>query len=321
MTEVLVMSFSHIGDAVLSTCVVEPLRALYAPARIVFLAGPLPAALLRAEPGIDEVILHSRESHGGLLGRARLVRELRRRRFDVVVDLKDAVYSRLMGAKRIGLRDRGRTHAVDRYLGAVQAAGAAVDGARPTLSPTADETRVASDWIDAVGGPRVTMHLGGGWEYKLWPPDRFASVADRLATEHGARIALLAGPDDADRVATFNDAAQVDHAVARGLSLREMTALIAACDLHIGNDTGPMHIADAVGTPAVALFEPTDEVRSGPYGSQHTVLRSGFDKGCNPCHPGRAGACGVGYCEPLLRIDVDRVVAAAAAHLSEGGPT
>ena len=123
MTEVLVMSFSHIGDAVLSTCVVEPLRALYAPARIVFLAGPLPAALLRAEPGIDEVILHSRESHGGLLGRARLVRELRRRRFDVVVDLKDAVYSRLMGAKRIGLRDRGRTHAVDRYLRAVRAAG------------------------------------------------------------------------------------------------------------------------------------------------------------------------------------------------------
>ena len=233
------------------------------------------------------------------------------------MDLKDAVYSRLVGARRIGLRDRGRTHAVDRYLRAVQAAGGVVEGARPTLTPTPDETARASEWIAAAGGPRVTLHLGGGWEYKLWPPERFASVADRLLTEHDAGVVVLAGPDDEGRVEAFSRAARADHAVARGLSLREMAALISRCDLHIGNDTGPMHIADAVGTSVVALFEPTDEVRSGPYGSQHTVLRSGMDIGCNPCHPGRAGACGVGYCEPLLAIDVERVVVAAARHLSE----
>ena len=167
----------------------------------------------------------------------------------------------------------------------------------------------------------MTMHLGGGWEYKLWPSDRFAHVADRLAEEHGAAVALLVGPDDSDRVAAFADAADVTHSVADGLSLREMAALIAACDLHVGNDTGPMHIADAVGTPVVALFEPTDDARSGPYGPEHTVLRSGFDRGCNPCHPGRAGACGVGYCAPLLRIGVGRVVEAAATILAEDTPT
>ena len=315
MTDVLVMSFSHIGDAVLSTCVVEPLRELYAPSRITFLAGPTPAALLEDEPGIDEVIAHSRESQGGFLGRSGLVRELRRRRFDVVVDLKDALYSRFIGASRIRLRERGRRHAVDRYLGAIRAAGASVDHARPTLTPSAEEAQAASEWLDGAGGPRVTMHLGGGWHYKLWPPERFATVADRLATEHGAAVALLAGPDDGDRVAAFSEAAEMAHPVAR-MSLREMTAVIAACDLHIGNDTGPMHIADAVGTPVVALFEPTDDVRSGPYGDEHTVLRSGIDRGCNPCHPGQAGVCGVGYCAPLLRIGADPVVAAAAQHLA-----
>lgn len=318
MTNVLVMSFSHIGDAVLSTCVVAPLRALYAPARITYLVGPGPASLLTGEPGIDEVLRYSRASHGGAGGRARLVLELRRRAFDIVVDLKDAVYSRLLGARRVGLRGRGRVHAVDRYLGAVEAAGADVRGARPTLTPTSTEARAATDWLAANGATRVTMHLGGGWEYKLWPPERFAAVADALAREHGAPAALLAGPDDDARIAAFAEASALAHPVARDMSLRQMAALIAASDLHVGNDTGPMHIADAVGTPAVALFEPTDDVRSGPHGDRHTVIRSDMDLGCNPCHPGRAGACGVGYCEPLHAITVARVVAAAAARLRAG---
>ena len=319
MTDILVMSFSHIGDAVLATCVVEPLRTQYAAARITYLVGSTPAPLLDGEPGIDIVLPYSRARHGGIAGRARLVRELRRRRFDVVVDLKDAVYSRLIGARRIGLRGRGRgrgrVHAVDRYLRAIGAAGVDVAHARPTLTPSADEARAAADWLADHGRPTVTMHLGGGWEYKLWPPERFAQVADAITRAHDRGVVVIAGPDDAARVGAFVEAVAAPHPVAQGLSLREMAALIAACDLHVGNDTGPMHIADAVGTRVVALFEPTDDVRSGPYGREHTVIRSAMDLGCSPCHPGRAGACRAGRCEPLLAIDVAQVVAAAAAQL------
>ncbi|MAF13018.1 hypothetical protein CMK11_21410 [Candidatus Poribacteria bacterium] len=315
MTDILVMSFSHIGDAVLSTCVVEPLRTQYAAACITYLVGSTPAPLLDGEPGIDTVLPYSRERHGGIAGRARLVRELRRRRFDIVVDLKDALYSRLLGARRVGLRGRGRVHAVNRYLRAVGAAGADVAHARPTLTPSAHEARAAAGWLADHGLPSVTMHLGGGWDYKLWPPERFAQVADALAREHDRGVVVIAGPDDEVRVGAFVEAAAAPHPVAQSVSLREMAALIAACDLHVGNDTGPMHIADAVGTPVVALFEPTDDVRSGPYGREHTVIRSGMDLGCNPCHPGRAGACRAGRCEPLLAIDVAQVVAAAVAQL------
>jgi ADP-heptose:LPS heptosyltransferase len=321
MTNVLVMSFSHIGDAVLSTCVLEPLRALYAPARITYLVGTAPASLLRGQPGIDDVCVYSRDTHGGVAGRARLVSELRARSFDIVVDLKDALYSRLLGARRVGLRERGRVHAVDRYLRAIEAVGADVRDARPTLTPTADEARVADAWLAANGDAAVTMHLGGGWEYKLWPPQRFAEVADLLSRDHDAPVVLLAGPDDDVRVAAFAEAATVPHAVAQGVSIREMAAIIADCDLHIGNDTGPMHMADALGTPVVALFEPTDEVRSGPYGAGHTVLRSDLDLGCNPCHPGKAGACGLGYCKPLHAISVAQVVDAAVARLRRGQTT
>ena len=92
-------------------------------------------------------------------------------------------------------------------------------------------------------------------------------------------------------------------------NLREVTALIAACDIYIGNDTGPMHIAAAVGTPVVALFGSTNHIRSGPYGDEHKVVQSGIDLGCNPCHPGRnPGGCSAGSCAVIDGITVDQVL-------------
>ena len=94
-------------------------------------------------------------------------------------------------------------------------------------------------------------------------------------------------------------------------NLRHLAALISACDVYIGNDTGPMHIAAAVDTPVVALFGSTNHIRSGPYGEKHTVVQSGMELGCNPCHPSRhPGGCGAGSCEVIAGITVEQVLSA-----------
>ena len=94
-------------------------------------------------------------------------------------------------------------------------------------------------------------------------------------------------------------------------NLRYLAVLISACDVYIGNDTGPMHIAAAVDTPVVALFGSTNHHRSGPYGDKHTVVQSGINLGCNPCHPGRdPGGCSAGSCEVIAGIAVEQLLEA-----------
>ncbi|MBM3213619.1 glycosyltransferase family 9 protein [Candidatus Poribacteria bacterium] len=319
---ILVLGFTNIGDAVLSTCVVEPLRAHSPEARLTFLAGERAAPILDGEPGIGTVYRYSPSVHRGVRGRWLLVRELRARRFDLVVDLRDAPYSRLLGARRIGLREYGRVHAVDRYLGALRAAGITTDQARPALTPTALECDASRAWLRQSGirsdRPTVGIHPGGNWAYKLWLPDRFAAVADGLSADFEAQTLVFAGPGEKAMASECAEACRHPATAVGDVSLRMLAALIQACDLYVGNDTGPMHIADAVGTRVVALFEPTDDVRSGPYGREHSVIRSDMDLGCNPCHPGKTpGGCGKGFCEPLHSITSDRVLVEARRQLAD----
>ena len=318
------MSFSRIGDATLSTCVIEPLRRRFRDARITFVVGEIAAGLI--EPEVDAVFPYDRRSYGGLRGKLRLVRALRSGRYDLVVDLRDTAYARLLGAPCLSVRDRGRRHAVERYLDVLSRSGIATDGGRPRLHIRDDERASANEWLRAYGidttkGPIVGLHPGGDWVYKLWGEHRFAAVGDAVVETHGARILVFAGPGEsglgeATQRAMSSPCVSVDVS-----SLRQIAALIEACDVYIGNDTGPLHMADAVGTPSVALFEPTDDIRSGPYGDRHRVIRSGLDFGCNPCHPGRRpGGCGRGFCEPLHAIDPGVVAEAAASMLTKRTP-
>jgi len=311
---------THIGDAVLSTCVIEPLRRAFPGATMELLTGERAAPLFENEPEMARLIVVPHSKQRSLSERWRLIRSLRRRRFDVVVDLRDAPYSWLLGAKRIGLRDYSRRHAVDRYLDALSRAGIPTEGARPRLTLSEAERQRANDWLRTNGvsfdKPLVGVHPGGNWAYKLWEAERFAAVADALAESHGAQTLVFAGPGESPLRERVVSAMSARAFPVGDVTLRMLAALIAACDLYIGNDTGPMHIAAAVNTRVVALFEPTDDLRSGPYGSEHTVVRSGLRWGCNPCHPGkRPGGCGRGFCEPLLRIEAPTVIEVARRQL------
>ena len=316
--KILVFSFSLIGDAALSTAVIGPLRQRFPDAKITFLVGVLASDLLAADPQIDQVLVYdNRGKHAGWCGKIRLIKLLRRERFDLVIDLRDSVWSRFVGGKHWGMRlRRGNIHAVTRYLDALQRRGVDVDGARPQLQFTISSLAKRDAFLTENGVNQhqvlVGIHPGGNWVYKLWRPESFAQIADQLCEKWNAQILLFAGPDERELQAKVANLMQCKPICVKEDDLRQVAGFIAACDLYIGNDTGPMHIAAAVGTPVIAIFGSTNHHRSGPYGEEHIVVHSGVELGCNPCHPGkRPGGCGKGSCAVIEAITVEQVLNAA----------
>ena len=315
LKKILVFSFSFIGDAVLSTSVIQPLRRHFPDAHITFLAGPQAFNLLATDPNIDATLIYdNRGEHAGWKGRLRLINTLRTGKFDLVVNLRDSLIARCIGAEHWGLarRDSNR-HAVTRYLEVLQRQGVDTTNTHPLLELTEAERIAAHHFLEETGTESerllIGIHPGGNWEYKLWDGKNYADVASILAEKLNATILLFAGPNERELQTRVAEMMDVPPILVKTDDLRHLSALISACDVYVGNDTGPMHIAAAVGTPVVALFGSTNHIRSGPYGDPHTVVQSGINLGCNPCHPGRhPGGCGAGSCEVIARISVEQVL-------------
>ena len=324
MKKILVFSFSFIGDAVLSTAVIQPLRKHFPDAHITFLVGPRAVELLATEPNIDATrVYDNRGEHAGWKGRLRLIKTLRRDKFDLVVNLRDSLTARCIGAEHWGMvRGESNRHAVTRYLEVLQKHGIDTTDAYPHLQLTEDEQATVHRFLTEAGITSerllIGIHPGGNWVYKLWDVEKYASVANALCKEQNAAILLFAGPNERALQTQVSEIMDISPLLVKTENLRHLAALISVCDAYIGNDTGPMHIASAVDTPVVALFGSTNHIRSGPYGDKHTIVQSGINLGCNPCHPGRhPGGCGAGSCAVIDGITVEQVLARVERYTSE----
>ena len=319
--KILIFSFTFIGDAVLSTAVIQPLRRRFPDAHITFLVGPRAATLFTTEPQIDAIhIYDNRGEHAGWKGRLHLIKTLRREKFDIVVNLRDSLVARFICAEHWGMRrSGGNRHAVTRYREVLERQDVDTTDAHPHLQLTEKEQAEARRFlIGETSQSRlcIGMHPGGNWIYKLWDAQKYAQLATTLSERLGATIILFAGPDECELQAQVASLIEPSPLLIKTGNLRHLAAFIAACDVYIGNDTGPMHIAAAVDTPVVALFGSTNHHRSGPYGEKHTVVQSGLQLGCNPCHPGRnPGGCGAGSCAVIDGITVAQVVEAVESYL------
>lgn len=322
--KILVFSFSFIGDAVLSTAIIRPLRCRFPGAKISFLVGVRAFDLLAGDPQIDQVLLYdNRGEHAGGRGKTRLIKALRGERFDLIVDLRDSIWSRFIGGKHWGMPLRGKgMHAATRYLDVLQRHGLDTDGARPQLRFTNQELAVREGFLTENGIASncilIGIHPGGNWRYKLWQPENFARIADVLCEKWAAQILLFGGPEERPLQTRVADLMRRQPIIVKEPKLRRVAMLIEACNLYLGNDTGPMHIAAAVGTPVIAIFGSTNHHRSGPYGAAHTVVQSGVNLGCNPCHPGKQpGGCGVGSCAVIEAITVEQVLRAVEKYIEK----
>jgi lipopolysaccharide heptosyltransferase II len=236
-------------------------------------------------------------------------------------------------------RGFGAAHEVEYWLSVAGLLGANPRADwRPSLPISEAHRAEAARHLQDIGNrhamrpaPLVALHPGAG-RYSLariWPTERFAQVARALVDVHGADVIVVGGPDEVDLGAALE--AQVErpgrvHVLAGRTSIHVAAALLERCDLFVGNDSGPMHIAAAVGTPVVAVFGPSNWSAWGPYvppdePSPHTVVRRELP--CMPCfyraHSlGLREGCGPRPC--LTGLAADPVLAACMAALDRLQP-
>jgi lipopolysaccharide heptosyltransferase II len=340
---ILLTRMRFIGDIVLTTPVIRSVRAACPDAYIAYMGERSAVSLLEGNPFLDEIIPYS-YSRPGVLEQMRVGFLLKRKRFDLVVDLfgnpRSALLTWMSGARvRVGpdRRERGRLYtirvaddgkpktAVEFHNQYIAAAGIPPSASRTELFLTEEETRDALSylrWVCPEGktldpaSPIVGIHPGATWPAKKWLPERFAALADTVRAKLGARVIITAGPGDAETVSAVGAGAVSAPTMLNVLPLRQLAAVISCCNVFVSNDAGPMHIAAALGVPTVGLFGPGEDSIWFPYdpSAGHTPLRK--DVPCHPCHLDYCNREGEGYMECMKLLAVSDVFAAVERALS-----
>lgn len=343
---------SALGDVLHALPVLAGLKALVPGARVDWAVEDRSAPLLEGHPDLGRVIALPRAAlRAGFAGFPRpwrslrpavtFVRALREVAYDLTLDLqgnlKSALVARASGARRVVGPDRahtreghhllvrssvriapGRRHKVEAHLALLASLlGRSPPPAPPHLGLTEGDVRGARGALAQAGLPErgfLVLHPGtsGFGAFKRWPPDRYGALARRLAD---ARLpaAVTFGPGEralADAVVRAAGGAAVALETA---SLRTLAAVLAAARLVVAGDTGPLHLAAALGTPVLGLYGPKDPVVYGPYGQRRdgslgllpVVVTT--DVACRPCTLRR---CDAPLCLSTLAPDAVAAVAA-----------
>ncbi len=297
----LVVKLSSLGDLFHALPAVHNLKAASG-ADVDWVVQPEYADLVACFTDVRRVIRFPRR--GFPRGFGGFLRALRRDRYDLAVDLqgllKSALPARLARARRVigpsfrreGTRlfysavagpRRSDRHAVDAAMDVVRRLG------WPEMAP-AFPLRFPRAVTGGGPRPRVLLAPRSRWPTKNWPESHFADLARRLVDGAGAQVYLVGGPADAEAGRHIRQAADRGDRVldlCGRTNLVEMGSLVQEMHLAVTVDSGPMHMAAALGVPVLALFGPTDPVRTGPYGSGHRVLR--VER--LPCSPCRSDRC------------------------------
>ena len=321
---IIVFKPGPIGDFLHSLPAVEALRNAFPDARITVVTARELADLVEAHPAVDERIYVPWDLfRGDVRGLLRFIGELRARRPDLFVDMKSNVKSflmrRLSGAgkvlryrkqKRVRPGER-RLHAVENLLETVEPATGKVPGSpfRVYLRREDEEATDAflRDTLPAESpvGRKVALNPTVGWAIpsRLWPPESFGRLGDRIARELGAGVFFTGGPSDREYLDKIAAGMTERPVIAAGrLTLGETAALIKRCDLLVSGDTGPLHIAAGVGTKVIGLYGSVSTDRSQPWGEGHVVIKK--DLWCLPCEE---KVCPLATMQCMKDITVDEV--------------
>ena len=337
---ILIVKLSAIGDVIHTLPALNAIRKVYPEARITWLVEEDAAPLVQGHQALNRVIISKRKRWLKTLRRLALlntikevygfIKELRDTQYDMIFDFQALLKSGILIALSKGRRKIGfgkglehmehsyvflneripavdmEIHALTRGMMLLNAVGIPANEVEYKLPVTNDDRERIDEIMEKHGiydeKPLIAINPVAKWETKLWPKERFARLADTIIIKYNAKILFTGSPEDRpiilDIMSAMNNQAMN---FAGHTTLKMLAALYERTALVVSTDTGPMHLAVAVGTPVVALFGPTAPWRTGPYGTGHQVITAG--RGCSPCFKRRCETI-----ECMKQITVDQVM-------------
>jgi 3-deoxy-D-manno-octulosonic-acid transferase/heptosyltransferase-1 len=318
---ILIVKMSAIGDVVHTLPALNALRVRFPDAHIAWLVEEAASSLVEGHQALDRVLISKRKRWvKGLLTSqcpdnvkemTSFIKQLTDTDYDLILDFQSLLKSSILitlakGKRKIGF-DRGMEHAelshlflnervppVDMEIHALTRgmmllhASLGIQNKEITFNlPVQDVHRDSAKKLLVEHGvkrgrPFVMIHPVARWETKLWSSRRFSTLTDRLIEQYDAKVVFTGSRQDRHMIHEIISNMKGDAANLAGeTTLKMLAALYEKSDFVISTDTGPMHLAAAVGTPVVALFGPTAPWRTGPFGSDHQIIRAGLE--CSPC--------------------------------------
>jgi heptosyltransferase-2 len=305
---ILVIRLSSLGDIILTTPVLDALRDNYRNSEIFFLTRQKYQGLFESDPRISSVIYFDPEGRDkGISGFLRQIKNLNKERFDLIVDLHSNLRSFFI---RLLVKANKKVHyhkgliarllmvyfkkwkakpvlTIENYLKSLGETGTRAWNKIPGLYSKKDNKIWAEDFFIenglAKGDILIGIAPGAKWEMKRWDLDKFSSVAKNLSRDLPAKIFLVGNKKDQKLLEEIVNYVGKDKTIqAVDLSLDRLIALVERCDLFISNDSGPMHLASALGVPTIGIFGPTSPgLGFSPSGLEDKVFWAGAD--CSPC--------------------------------------
>ena len=311
--KILIRATNWVGDAILSLPALRAVRAKFPGDHLAILARPYVADLYR-EQGIADLLIayDTRGEHAGFSGREKLVGELRKEKFDIALLLQNAFDAAWIAWRagiplRIGYNRDGRgilltkrikppmpseipRHEKFYYLELLRRAGwieQFPEDKEITLNiPDASKRRAAEALASAGARPNaLRIAVGAGASYgsaKCWPPDRFAKALNLIVSQNDCDVILFGtAAETSVSSAIAEELAKPPINLTGKTTIGDLPGLLSQCQLFLGNDSGAMHVAAAVGLPVVAVFGPTDPLGTAPVTPRHSVVQQ--KPYCSPC--------------------------------------
>lgn len=337
---ILVIKLDHLGDVLLATPVFSNLRQTYPNAELHALTGAWSRVALEKHPDVNKVI----EYNSPVFCRAgrptslretfQLYKQLRYQKYDLMVELRGdwrTVWFSLLRLTRhllsraalqitnkLGLSEFSGTHETTRNLDVLEHAGIPVPIQTAIFPVTTEDEKWVSNFLTSyeidMEYPLVAIHPGSPIPLKRWLPERYAELADWLIAQKGAQV-LFVGVNDETPIITEIQKLMRGRSIniAGETTLTQLASILHSCNVFIGNDSGPMHLAAAVGTQTIGLYGPGDPTRFGPMGVQCQTIRRKLD--CPPCS-GTTCRFGEDGCMSEIRVTHVIQMLEAAGYLS-----
>ena len=305
---ILVVKLDHLGDVILATPVFSNLRQAYPNVELHALTGTWSRVVLERHPDVSTIFDYnspafSRIGQSTSLKQAfQLNRELRRQKYDLIVELRGdwrTVWFALLRLaphrlnraalqieNKLRLARFSGTHETTRNLDLLRQAGIPTSIQNATFSVTTEDKKWASDFLTTYKidkqYPLIAIHPGSPIPLKRWCPERYAELADWLIARKGTQVLFVGVQDEVPIITEIQQLMQRESInIAGKTTLTQLASILHTCNVFIGNDSGPMHLAAAVGTPTIGLYGPGDPTRFAPMGTQCQTIRRKLD--CPPC--------------------------------------